>query len=104
MLPSEPAASTRPFDPAPAPVPTISINGVPIKPSWVVPSIVTWPVIGANAAARLMVWMPVPMLNVIVSAPADAFACVIDHRRSPVLPPPPGLASVARVTSNVASR
>src|SRR4028118_614716 len=63
-----PAATVKPFTPAPALMPLSSIIGVPAYPGWVVPSIMTdWVMVG-KAEEGAIVWAPpFPILKRIVS-------------------------------------
>ena len=58
--------------------PFTSMIGLPAKPGWVVPSMVTESVIaGSSENTSNVCWPPPPMLKVIRSAPALAFASMI---------------------------
>jgi hypothetical protein len=58
-----------------------------------VPSIVTCSVIGGSGEARLIVWTPVPMLNLIRSGPGFRFAESIAQRRVQIGEQSPGPSS-----------
>jgi hypothetical protein len=55
-----PAVNRKPSLVAPAFAPLSSMSGVPVKPGWVVPSIITGWEMEGNALARVMVCTPVP--------------------------------------------
>src|SRR2546422_742825 len=75
------AMTVKPL-PAPELLPSSVINGVPEKPGWVLPSIVTVSVIAGKTAMILR--GPVPgILNAIVSAPGFALASRITCASEP---------------------
>ena len=87
-------ARVSPLAPEPALVPTSSINGVPVYPGWLVPSMVTDAVIAGSAESGVMTCTPVPMLKSIVE-PGAALALVIACRKEP------GPLSAVVLTTNV---
>jgi hypothetical protein len=79
----------RPSAFAPAWDPFSSMMGLPVKPGWVEPSIVTGSEIVGKAVEGAIVWSPEPgMLKTIVSAPGLAFASRIAclNEPAPLLP------------------
>ena len=97
-----PARMVNPNACAPATLlPSNSIIGVPAKPGWVVPSMVTGSVMnGRNEPGVIVCTPPPPMLKLITSTPALALACSMAARSvqvpvpslqmpSPVLLSPP---------------
>src|SRR5207253_1904849 len=58
-------------------VPSISMIGLPEKPGWVVPSIVTASVIVGSTDAGMIVCEPEPILKLIVSGPMFTLASII---------------------------
>ena len=58
-------------------------SGVPANPGWVVPSIVSGPVIAGSAELGAMVTAPLPMANSIASGPARVLAKAIAARSEP---------------------
>jgi hypothetical protein len=70
-----PAMILRPSTFAPAWDPFSSMMGLPLKPGWVEPSIVTGSETVGKAVEGVIVWSPEPgMLKTIVSAPGWALA------------------------------
>src|SRR4030095_9354113 len=70
-----PAVILRPSAFAPALEPSSSMIGLPVKPGWVEPSIVTGSESVGKAVEGVMVWDPEPgTLKVILSAPRWALA------------------------------
>ena len=97
-----PPDTRNPGSTSDTPVPFSSMIGVPVKPSCVVPSIVTAPVIsGSGSPDTAIVCAPLPMLKVIMSAPAEAFAAVMAVRRLHVASHVASPESAAVVTSYV---
>ena len=109
--PLPPAATVKPFPTTPATLPSSTISGgvfgAATYPGWVVPSIVTGPVMSGSEVWRAMIFGPTSgteMLKEIVCAPACAFALRIAWRSDPapasavvvttVDPPPPPAVSV----------
>lgn len=66
-----------------APPPSISTIGCPVKPGWLVASIITDSVIVGNALSGWMVYGPPGMLKLIVSGPAVLFAVPMASRKEP---------------------
>jgi hypothetical protein len=67
----------------PAFTPFISMRGVPAKPGWVVPSIVTGSVTMGSGDCGAMVCGPLPMPKLMMSTPALTFASRIAWRNEP---------------------
>ena len=67
---------SSPLLPAGALVPSMSISGVPVKPVWLVPSMITGVVVAGSAADTLMVCTPVPgiLKSIVLVAPLVALA------------------------------
>jgi hypothetical protein len=86
-----PAVILRPSAFDPALEPSSSMIGLPVKPGWVEPSIVTESEIVGNAVEGMIVWGPEPgILKMILSAPrwalASRIACLSEPAPlSPVL-------------------